>query len=81
MKQLHLRNTFKPKHWRHPSQAQLHTVLESHMFFNQKRDGKIKGRTFSGGNKQCNYISKEDASSHTVATEAVLLSCIIDAKE
>jgi hypothetical protein len=31
--------------------------------------------------KQCNYISKEDASSPTVATEAVLLACIIDANE
>jgi hypothetical protein len=27
------------------------------------------------------YISKEDASSPTVATESVLLSCIIDAEE
>jgi hypothetical protein len=35
----------------------------------------------AGGNKQQDYISKEDASSPTVATEAVLLSCIIDAEE
>jgi hypothetical protein len=35
----------------------------------------------AGGNKQREYISKEDASSPTVATEAVLLSCIIDAEE
>ena len=35
----------------------------------------------SGGNKQHDYISKEDASSPTVATEAVLLSCIIDVEE
>jgi hypothetical protein len=34
-----------------------------------------------GQNKQQDYISKEDASSPTVATEAILLSCIIDAKE
>jgi hypothetical protein len=51
------------------------------MFLKQKRDGKIKGRTVAGGNKQCDYISKEDASLPTVTTEAVLLSCIIDAKE
>jgi hypothetical protein len=66
MKQLHLRNTFKPKHCRELSQVQSQTVLESHM---QKRDGKIKGRTVAGGNKQRDYISKEDASSPTVATE------------
>jgi hypothetical protein len=81
MKQLHFRNTFKPKHWRELSQVQRQTVLESHMFLKQKWDGKIKGRTVAGGNKQRDYISKEDASSPTVATESVLLSCIIDAEE
>ena len=35
----------------------------------------------AGVNKQCDYISKEDVSSPTVATEAVLTSCIIDAEE
>jgi hypothetical protein len=56
-------------------------VLESHMFLKLKQDGKIKGRTVDGGNKQRDYISKEDASSPTVATESLLLSCIKDAEE
>jgi hypothetical protein len=56
-------------------------VLESHMFLKEKRDGSLKGRTVAGGNKQQDYIFKEDASLPTVATEAVLLSCIIDAEE
>jgi hypothetical protein len=47
----------------------------------EKRDGSLKGRTVAGGNKQRDYISKEDASSPTIATEAVLLLCIIDAEE
>jgi hypothetical protein len=81
MKQLHLRKTFKPNHWRELSKAQRQTVLESHMFLKFKRDGKIKGRTVAGGNKQHDFISKEDASSPTVATESVLLSYIIDAEE
>jgi hypothetical protein len=51
------------------------------MFLKQKRDGKIKGITVDGSNKQWDYISKEDASSPTVATESVLVSCIIDAEE
>jgi hypothetical protein len=51
------------------------------MFLKEKQDGKIKGRTMAGGNKQRDYISKEDASSPTVATESVLLSCIINAEE
>jgi hypothetical protein len=58
MKQLHFRNTFKPKHWRELSQVQRQTVLESHIFLKQKRDGKIKGRTVAGGNNQRDYISK-----------------------
>jgi hypothetical protein len=49
--------------------------------FKEKRDGKVKGRIVAGGNKQRDYISKEDASSTTVATESVLLSCIIAAEE
>jgi hypothetical protein len=69
MKQLHFRNTFKPKHWQDLRQVQQQTVLESHMFLKHKRDGKIKGRTVAGENKQRDYISKEDASSPTVATE------------
>ena len=81
MKQLHLRNTFKPKHLKQLTDVQRKTLLESHMFLKEKRDGKIKGRTVAGGNKQRDYISKEDASSPTVATESVLLSCIIDAEE
>jgi hypothetical protein len=80
MKQLHPRKTFKPKHWCELSHVQRQMVLVSHMFLKQKRYGKIKGRTIAGGNKQRDYISKEDASSPTVATEAVLLACIIDAK-
>jgi hypothetical protein len=51
------------------------------MFLKQKRNGNIKGRTVAGVNKQRDYISNEDASSPTVATEAVLLSCIIEAEE
>jgi hypothetical protein len=81
MKQLHFRNKFKPKHWRKLSQVQRQTVLESYMFLKQKWDGKIKGRTVAGHNRQGGYISKEDASSPTLAMESVLLSCIIDAEE
>jgi hypothetical protein len=81
MKQLHFRNTFRPKHWSQLSKTQRQMVLESHMFLKEKRDGSLKGRTVAGGNKQRDNISKEDASSPTVATEAVLLLCIIDAKE
>jgi hypothetical protein len=47
----------------------------------KKGMARSKDKPFAGGNKQRDYISKEDASSPTVATEAVLLTCIIDAEE
>jgi hypothetical protein len=81
MKQLHMRDTFKPMHWRDLLHTQRHMVIESHMFLKEKRDGKTKGRTVASGNKQCGCISKEDSSSPTLATESVLLTCIIDAEE
>ena len=81
MKQLHWRNLFRPVRWNELSTEQKAMVLESHIFLTQKRTGEIKGRTVAGGNKQRNYIEKEDASSPTVATESVILTSIVDAVE
>ena len=81
MKQLHWRNTFKPVHYSELSSKQKEMILESHIFLTEKRTGEIKGRTVAGGNKQRNYIEKEDASSPTVATESVIITSVVDAKE
>jgi hypothetical protein len=51
------------------------------MFLKKKRNGIIKGRGCADGRKQRMYTAKEDASSPTVAIEAVMLSCVIDALE
>ena len=51
------------------------------MILKQKRSGQIKGRGCADGRKQRLHTPKDDASSPTVATESVLLSCVIDAKE
>jgi hypothetical protein len=81
MKQLHWRDLFKPKHWHGLTKKQKEQVLESHILVKQNRDGKIKAQKVIGGNKQCNYITKEDVSSLSVSVEAVMLTCIIDAVE
>ena len=81
MSQLRHRATFKPMKKLEMSEAQLKQVLRSHLFLKKKRDGTIKGRTVVGGNKQRDYITKEEASSPTASTEAVLLTCIVDAEE
>jgi hypothetical protein len=81
MKQLHWRNSYKPMHWHELTKAQKERILESHIFAEEKRDGKIKARKVVNGNKQRDYITKEDVSSPTVSAEAVMLTCVIDAVE
>ena len=81
MKQLHWRNTFKPVVYSKLTKRQKETILESHIFLTEKRTGEIKGRMVAGGNKQQEYIEKEDASSPTVTTESVILTSVVDAIE
>ncbi len=81
MKQLHWRNSYKPKHWHALAKKQKEQLLESHIFVEGKRDGTIKAGKVIGGNKQCNYITKEDVSSPTVTAKTVMLTCVIDAQE
>ncbi len=81
MKQLYWHNSYKPCHWHSLSKKQKEQVLESHIFVEEKKDGTIKARKVIGGNKQRDYITKEDVSSPTVTAEAVMLTCVIDAQE
>eukprot|EP00957_Ditylum_brightwellii_P187874 14304964-Ditylum_brightwellii.AAC.1 len=48
------------------------------MFLTKKRCGRIKGRGCADCRKQRVYTPKDDMSAPTVATEALLLSCVID---
>ena len=68
-------------HWHELTKAQKERSLESHIFVEEKRDGKIKATKVVGGNKQRDFITKEDVSSPTVSAEAVMLTCVIDAVE
>ena len=51
------------------------------MFLKMKRGGDIKGKGCADGRKQREYKSKDDTSSPTVSTEALVLSCMIYAME
>ena len=51
------------------------------MFLKRKRCGRIKGRGCADGRKQREFISKEEASSPTVSTHALMATCLIDATE
>ena len=81
MKQLHDRNVCEPVHGKDLSNEQKSKALGYLMFLKQKRCGRIKGRGCADGRKQRVWTTKQDATSPTVSTEAVLLTSIIDAKE
>jgi hypothetical protein len=51
MKQLLWCNLYKLMHWHELTQAQKEHILESHIFNEEKQDGKIKARKVIGGNK------------------------------
>lgn len=51
------------------------------MFLKQKRCGKIKGCGCADGHKQRIYKTTAETSSPTVSTEALFLTCLIDAME
>ncbi len=56
-------------------------ILQSHMFIGQKRTGETKVRMVAGGNMQHDHVTKEESSSLTVSTKAVLLTLTVDARE
>ena len=47
----------------------------------EKRNGDLKGRTCADGSVQRPYVTKEDSSSPTVSTEALMTTFVIDAYE
>jgi hypothetical protein len=50
-------------------------------FIKEKRCDKIKGRTIADGRPQRELYMKEETSSPTVSTDALMMSILIDAKE
>ena len=81
LQQLHDRKVLEPKIPSEMSSGDKHAALQYLMFLKQKRNGTIKGCGCADSRKQRTYMSKEDASSPTVAIESVLLSCAIDEME
>ena len=81
MKKLNFIYLFKLMHCKELYNTQGGILSYSYMLHKQKRDIKSKGHTVAGGNKQRYYISKKYVSSKIVATESMLLICIIDANK
>jgi hypothetical protein len=56
-------------------------AMESLLFLIEKRNGRIKARTCANGSTQREYINREDATSPTAATESILITGVIEAKQ
>lgn len=81
LKQVHDRNVVTPMHKCDLTQEEINKSLGYLMFLKKKRCGKIKARGCADGRKQRVYKNKIETSSPTVSTEALLMSCVIDAEE
>jgi hypothetical protein len=63
------------------TEEQKKEAINQLMFLTQKRCGRVKARSCADGRQQRRYIKKEDASSPTVALEAIFITLRIEAKE
>jgi hypothetical protein len=81
MKQLHDRVVFKPIHVKDMTVLEKKRAMESLIFLAEKRDQTIKARTCANGSSQRAYIAREEATSPTAATDAILITGVIDAKQ
>ena len=81
LKHLHDRKVLEPRIANKLTREEKRAALHYLMFLKKKRNGRIKGRGCADGRKQRLHTNKEYASLPTVAIEAVMLSCVIDANE
>jgi Reverse transcriptase (RNA-dependent DNA polymerase) len=81
IKQLHDRAVMKPATATELTFEQRKEALAYLMFLKRKRTGVVKGRGCADRRKQRAYTDKEEATSPTIATEAVFLCAVIDAQE
>ncbi|KAL7575021.1 hypothetical protein ACA910_010834 [Epithemia clementina (nom. ined.)] len=81
MKQLHDRVCFIPVDVADLTPSEKARAMESLIFLTEKRDGLIKGRTCANGSVQRQWMDCEETASPTTATEAILLTVIVDAHE
>ncbi len=79
--QLHDLGVFEPQDAKKLTSAEKREALRAISVIKEKRCGKIKGRTVADGRKQKNLYTKEETSSPTVSTDALMMSITIDAME
>jgi hypothetical protein len=81
LQQLHDRAVMNPVNKYDLTPEERKGALRYLMFLKEKRSGTIKARGCADGRPQRDYMSKKETSSPTVATEALILTCVVDAVE
>jgi hypothetical protein len=81
MQQLHDRTVFVPIKITEMKAQERKRAMESLIFLVEKHDGSVKACTCANGSTQRAYIPREEAASPTAATEAILITGVIEAKQ
>jgi len=81
LNQLHERQALMPKKKEDMSYEERKKALRYLMFIKEKCVGTIKAKGCTDRRSQQEYTNKADTSSPTVSLEAMLLTCLTDAKE
>ena len=81
MKHLHDRSVPIPVELRKLYSGSKTATLKYLMFLQMKQDGRVKGRGFTDVRSQHAYTDKDENSSPKVATESLMILCVIDSME
>jgi len=79
--QLHNKTVFEGQRADDLSKETKKAALRAINLIKEKRDGRIKGRTVADGSVQRELFTKDETTSPTVSTDALLMSLIIDGFE
>jgi hypothetical protein len=72
---------FEPIHIKEMTTLERKRSMESLIFLAEKRDETIKARMCANGSTERTYIAREEATSPTTATDAILITGVINAKQ
>ncbi len=81
LRQFHVLRCFSPKDPKTLSHQDCRNPLTSLMFLTEKRTGKVKARSCANGSKQCDHITKEEATAPTVSSDTIFIQGTIFAHE
>jgi hypothetical protein len=81
MKQIHDRVVSEPISIEEMTMLERKRAMESLIFLTEKRDETVKAQVCANGSTQRAYIAREEASSLTAASEAIIMTGVIDAKQ